>query len=58
MFPFAALINEGMTNSDHGPIVVYTLYYNAHVTKPTNFPKCCEARWLEEPYMDEMVNKA
>ena len=58
LFPFAALVNESMTKSDHRPIVVDTEYYKADVSQNKQATNHFEARWLQEPTVEEVVNSA
>jgi hypothetical protein len=55
MFPFAALVNEGMTKSDYHPVVVNSDYYNSVATQSRTE---IQARCLEEPSVEEIINAA
>jgi hypothetical protein len=55
MFPFAALVNEGMTKSAHRPVVVNSDCHNSVVTQSRTE---IQARWLEEPSVEDIANMA
>jgi hypothetical protein len=53
-----SFVNEGMENFDHRPIIVDTTYYGGTWTGTSNIGRRFEARWLQEPTVDESVKVA
>jgi hypothetical protein len=59
LFPLSGSVNEGITKSDHRPVLIDTVFYEGvEAPNPKFGSKIFEARWLNEPSVDEIVRGA
>jgi hypothetical protein len=58
LFPLSGSVNEGMTKSDHRPVLIDTTFHEGVEAPNPKSGKRFEARWLNEPSVDEIVRGA